>query len=63
MVLISSRPRAVNSTFPSIDPEGHPVGDDTAQAVAAAILAGRYGLSPCMSRLVCYLADIGGRLA
>ncbi|MCC0035342.1 MAG: hypothetical protein H6887_08795 [Hoeflea sp.] len=29
----------------------------------AAYVAQRYGLSPCMARLVCQLAQIGGRLA
>lgn len=29
----------------------------------AAYVAARYRLSPCMARLVCQLANIGGRLA
>lgn len=29
----------------------------------AACVAYRYRLSPCMARLVCHLAQIGGRLA
>ncbi len=28
----------------------------------SAIVAARYGLSPVVARLVCYLANIGGRL-
>lgn len=32
-------------------------------AIAAAIIATRYRLSPCMARLVCHLAHIGGKLA
>jgi hypothetical protein len=32
-------------------------------AVQAAIIAERYRLSPCMARLICHLAQIGGRLA
>lgn len=29
----------------------------------AAYMAARYRLSPCMARLICQLANIGGRLA
>ena len=35
--------------------------DGSAQSLAAKLLAERYYLSPCMARLVCFLADIGGR--
>lgn len=31
-------------------------------AFQAVFVANRYGLSPCMARLVCHLAQIGGRL-
>jgi hypothetical protein len=31
----------------------------TSQDVAAAIVAERYRLTPCMARLVCFLAEIG----
>lgn len=34
-----------------------------ALAFQVAFIAHRYRLSPCMSRLVCHLAHIGGRLA
>lgn len=30
--------------------------------IQAAIIAQRYGLSPCMARLICHTAQIGGRL-
>lgn len=33
------------------------------QDVAVAIVARRYCLSPCIARLVCELASIGGRLS
>jgi len=31
--------------------------------IAVAIVAARWGLSPCIARLVCELANLGGRLA
>lgn len=30
--------------------------------VPAAIVSARYGLTPCMARLICFLAQIGGRV-
>ncbi|RWP40149.1 MAG: hypothetical protein EOR04_19580 [Mesorhizobium sp.] len=34
-----------------------------AKGFAACLVAKRFGLSPCLARLVCELAHIGGRLA
>lgn len=33
------------------------------QDIASAVIAERYRLTPCMARLICQLASIGGRLA
>lgn len=35
----------------------------SATEFAASVVAARFHLSPCMARLVCELASIGGRLA
>jgi len=35
----------------------------TPTELAAVIVAARFRLSPCVARLVCHLAQIGGRLA
>ncbi|GLS29293.1 hypothetical protein SAMN04488498_11396 [Mesorhizobium albiziae] len=35
----------------------------SATEIASSIIAARFRLSPCMARLVCELAQLGGRLA
>lgn len=41
----------------------YPARARTATEFAASVVAARFHLSPCIARLVCELASIGGRLA
>lgn len=41
----------------------YPLSPDRATDFAAMTVARRYGLNPCMALLVCFLAEIGGRVA
>jgi hypothetical protein len=61
MAVMPRRACAVNSTYlkPASDDE---TPDDSGDDVAAAIVAERYRLSLPLARLVCHLAEIGGRL-
>jgi hypothetical protein len=49
--------KALPSTF------DRPESTDEPLALQAAIIAAKYGLTPCIARLICHLAEIGGRLA
>lgn len=58
--------RASTNRVPNIKALGgvdaqNPIADPL--AFQSAFIANRYRLSPCMARLVCHLAEIGGRLA
>lgn len=59
---LASAVRADNSnTFAGNRNSNNSSADDTGFQVA--YVASRYRLSPCMARLICHLAEIGGRLA
>lgn len=49
--------KALAGAFDGREPSAEPL------AFQVAYVAARYRLSPCMARLVCRLAGIGGRLA
>ncbi len=61
MAVMPRRACRVNSTCVTPVPDDD-VPDDSGRDIAVAIVAERYRLSPCMARLVCHLAAIGGRL-
>lgn len=54
--------RAENIKTFSAGFDGRELTGDTL-SFQVAFVARRYSLSPCMARLVCHLAHIGGRLA
>jgi hypothetical protein len=49
--------KALEGTFDGPETSADPL------AFQAAVIGLRYRLSPCLARLVCHLAQIGGRLA
>jgi hypothetical protein len=53
--------RAVNIKAVRAVDGANPIADPLTFQVA--VIAHRYRLSPCMARVVCHLAQIGGRLA
>ncbi len=46
----------------AVVPFEYPKATISATEIAAAIVASRFHLSPCMARVVCELAQIGGRV-
>lgn len=46
----------------AVTPFGYSKATRSATEIASAIIAERFHISPCMARLVCELAQIGGRV-